>query len=1170
MRKILVLIALASVMFTATAQEVQPPEDPNLREVDRSPGDMSNQSLALTFEDVLIRFDEDRDGSHDIEEFRSAINAWRDDDISIREADAVGESRKRNLDYRKYIYEYTEYSNERFTREFQQLLINFDRDEDDEIGETDLQYAHRQWVSGEIDGRKLDIVFAAWQRGFNYGQYIQPSGFQSQEIDDIEQFSVNNQGLLERFDADDDGKIGDSDISGAVEEWRNDNLRTEELRTLVDAWGITDSSYDYRDYASINAEVGERVSVSVGQTVEFGDQNQIEINDIRREPGSENIFFEFTPGIGAGVSSEDLTIVIPEDKSSNFAREIGFNSGKFDVTVADVDIEQQNATLELTRYYSQSSNFECESYDLQENQYAFCNNTGEEAEREVDLGTTTQNFDFVRNYPRLVTGQDFRSSLFSAGELSLDVRHDQPIEYRGAEIEIIEWRGLDSEHDGRNMQTIIEVDPATEQPEASLNFDKSVYTTEEPVEVSMTFGEPGTYRAEFVGAGISKELSFDGESEEASITLDPEFSGDLSGRIIAPGNRWNPFNNDKVVAEKGITVQEPENPYEALEANHIKDNIGGKVTGIEEKTEVRFGNSNQYSLFIENIDYSSEYPEITGYIGSVDESNRFSFDQVYDGGLLSKELNYGSNKYLLYLCASSTGENGLDVGLQKNEDRAAPSCDPKFEGSKSSYNYREYSLGEVTSLSEGSALEWGNNNQLLLESTSTSGTHDSIYGYANQINSLQSLSTVAGFKQDRYFYDGKYWIQLCGVGSNSATLLISDEETSASQCPEEEQSPRDDSYENIKYTPGERQTIADNTLLEFGSNKLYVDEVSESEGALNLNAETGTGDLMGYSEIIIDVGGSTEAEFSQDSYEIGVCSVDSGISDIVIERADDVETPWPESYCEDEADREFEEGDSVTYYMEFDVSDIDEDGRIKMADGFSTADADEDIVGRSGVLEVGETYNAEYRQDGEVLYSREVVARPPGELNYNEDVNQPILEIEFDPEDDVPEEGQTGDSGFEIVTESPFGVDEQIEIQASANQRLAESGYSIVVEGPESFESDMSGQSSSFEFTPERPGEYVVSMNPTGGILSSLYSSLTGSDSIQSETIVVESDRPVWRDFCARQDYSTDTSGLLSCIQSEIIPAYFEDSVGDNPRIADSMCQGLIGLRYSEEDRRCQ
>lgn len=64
---------------------------------------------------------------------------------------------------------------------------------------------------------------------------------------------------------------------------------------------------------------------------------------------------------------------------------------------------------------------------------------------------------------------------------------------------------------------------------------------------------------------------------------------------------------------------------------------------------------------------------------------------------------------------------------------------------------------------------------------------------------------------------------------------------------------------------------------------------------------------------------------------------------------------------------------------------------------------------------------------------------------------------------------------------------------------------------------------------------------------------------------VIERPKPEWVNYCEDKNFATSIEGKANCIEQEIIPNYFNETVGEQPEVAESVCEKLVSQAYNRE-----
>ena len=824
----------------------------------------------------------------------------------------------------------------------------------------------------------------------------------------------------------------------------------------------------------IEADIGEVIEVSVGDTVVFGpeNQNELSIEFIRERENRDFQDMGIMPGIGSGTVTDDpLRIIFPDGRDHGGMTDVQFETGNFDVEVEDHSVSEQTATIKLVPRYSQSSDFNCENYNLVENQYAFCSNSDEDSERgavqEVDLGHTTETFNYVRNAE--VTGERYATTgvnhLFynPDSERTLQFWQQEDSTYKGAGIEIVEWRGLSEEFDGRNMQAIVEVKPAAE-PDASLDFGKNNYETGEEINLNFEAFEPGKYELKVSGAGQDTTESYGESTTEDTLSFEASEEGDINAELIAPGSWWNPLNSDQTVATASSQVKKPYS-----EVNH---EFGEKFTISEGETTQIEGKDFYMRTLVGNSE--NGYPSILWR--SSDEAN--------------------SNSALTFLTKVES------MGVQYNDDSFNP------------------------------------------------------YGVVCSIN----------------------------PDSDSAEIVIKEERFNPWEgCDRHPDELRDQNkYEMKDYELGERISIKPGEGLEFGESTLYLKEITASDGLIMIDGNSEwvrkepITDFTIVNDVSDDVNYTTTATFYEGEMSIGACKVDTNGAEIVMERTSETSSEWPEAWCEerdeeDEAIASIEQGSVETQGSETTFSMTVESSE---ADGTFSAYWETRNGERLALIENVEITPGETKTFKETVENEDINTTSSETIaaNFGGKTIKDIGTLQLEESNNNTDSESNGGISLDIQKER-FDLNEKIVIKATVTETVARNAYKIEVSGPETHSETFETTEAETSFTPKTAGEYTAEITPNEGLLSQIGGILTGSNTealAETTFTVTNPDIPRWEQYCSNQDYKTDSiTEKISCIEQEIIPSYFEDSSGENPEIAQSLCNNLLGYNYNGEENRC-
>lgn len=618
----------------------------------------------------------------------------------------------------------------------------------------------------DFDQRDAEAVAEFSNRELDYYDILPTSSF-DEASSNIESFSRSNEELLRRYD-DGDGRIGDGDIFGAVQDWQEDMLEDNELRKMMAARTATElGDYNYLEYISEEpreASIGESVEVSEGDEIIFGSENSnsIEVNNIREyEPGSNSKFFEFFTGQGS-----EERIVYDEEGSSGSMYEVGFETGDFSVHVEEISAGSDEAVIRIERDLSESSSFDCENYELSENQYAFCKDDGESAVKEVDLGHTVVELEYMYNNRAYGSGEGVAATFDGEDGITLTVTN-RGQEYRQAELDIVEWRGLRQEHSGADQQAIIEVDPVR-NPEASIDVNRHNLGSGDSFKAVFEAYSEGKYRLEVEGAGISREIDFDESQNSDEISFNPENSGEVNLRLVAPGSWWNPLDSDRVIDEEEVTV-------EGERESSREYSFGEKFT-ISEGENVNIEGRNFYVIALGSdvlLWKEERSSDSSAGINLLDDPT--NMDYRYSDRFEA----YG------YLCDLSSDEASVVIDSEeKNPWEVCERSPSELRGDQEEYDVKDYDLGEKTTVSEGEALSFGES-RVYIDDIGRSGGIWKVNGYKEWIGETTDYSAGSiGLSSTDWFYEGDIASTTCGVEDGEATIVMKYVDDVGSDWPE--------------------------------------------------------------------------------------------------------------------------------------------------------------------------------------------------------------------------------------------------------------------------------------------------------------------------------------------------------------------------------------------------
>jgi hypothetical protein len=596
-----------------------------------------------------------------------------------------------------------------------------------------------------------------------------------------EELRSNFGDTLTEYDENGDGEISIVEADAAADS----EVSQRKAQALLEA-SVRDLTFD----ASLGGEtkkieVDTWVDTSVGDTLVFGSdgQNELEIEFMRENEEKTSRKMGVMPGIGPGTTSSDpLAIIFPEDRADGALFGVEFNSGTFDLKVEEFSASERSARVKVLPVYPESSDYDCENYDLGENQYAFCSNTNQDlergAEQEIDLGHTTETLKFLSNIDvegdrYTTTGVKHRFVNPNTGR-TLEFWQQKDNSYKGAGIEIIEWRGLSDEHSGDNMQAVVQVDPA-KGPEASLSFEKTNYEPDEEITLNYESFEPGRYDLKVSGLSQDVTKSYEMSDREDTLSFEASQEGRIQAELTAPGTWWNPLESDQTVAEASAQVKTP-----LADINHEfgeKFSIGeGQSTKIEGR-----------NFYLDTLVRNSEDSYQGVLWRSSEDSDTYSSLTLLRRVNLMKTYGDGFSPYGV-VCSVDPETDSAEIVIEENRFNPWKACDrrPDELRSDNDYEIKDYTLGEKVTLEPGEGLEFGESTVYLdkLEEDSF-GVYAS--GYKEWIQPEGDMywrPPAEGASTTDYFYEGRIATVNCQVNSDEIEIVMERNSETGSNWPE--------------------------------------------------------------------------------------------------------------------------------------------------------------------------------------------------------------------------------------------------------------------------------------------------------------------------------------------------------------------------------------------------
>lgn len=472
----------------------------------------------------------------------------------------------------------------------------------------------------------------------------------------------------------------------------------------------------------------------------------------------------------------------------------------------------------------ESSGFDCES-DWSDNQYAFCTNQEDDAEKELDLGHTTETLNFVRN--NIIEGEEYaKTGLYTlfvnpdSGQ-TLQFWNNYDSTYKGAEIEIIEWRGL-TDDGSEEQQVVIEVDE-TAEPDASIDIGKDRYSIDEQISLEFEAFEPGEYELEVEGAGITQSQSFGEEDTEKAEQFEASGEGTVRAKLIAPGTWWNPLDSDEEVSTDEAMIEEDDGNYEFGERITVEE---GETIEIEEKpfyVRTMIGNDEEG---YEGLLWRPEEDSSTNSQLIYMEPERMGFR--YDSDDFDP---YG------YVCEIDSERNQAEIKVLEQEENPWEVCNRNpselRENEEDEFEMLDYELGEKITLKEKEGVQFGESTAYLEEIRELDDDLVRTESFKEWNNlpvgnlHIPSLETSSSLE---WFYEGKMAVGTCELNEDEINIVIIDEET---DVPEESEWPEDWCEEDTDSDPSsvtiqcQEDQISPEEEVECGVSDFNIEEEIE-------------------------------------------------------------------------------------------------------------------------------------------------------------------------------------------------------------------------------------------------------------------------------------------------------------------------------------------------------
>ncbi|MFB6199935.1 MAG: hypothetical protein ABEJ83_03585 [Candidatus Nanohaloarchaea archaeon] len=184
--------------------------------------------------------------------------------------------------------------------------------------------------------------------------------------------------------------------------------------------------------------------------------------------------------------------------------------------------------------------------------------------------------------------------------------------------------------------------------------------------------------------------------------------------------------------------------------------------------------------------------------------------------------------------------------------------------------------------------------------------------------------------------------------------------------------------------------------------------------------------------------------------------------------------------------------------------------------------------------------------------------------------------------------GSTEETSLTIENRNVQAGNETV-IQVHATQDLANQGHILKIEGPETLTESFNQRQTSYTFTPQKQTSYTFTPQKTGeytvrvlpqvfGQNIPLIGELLQGGAITKKTITVTETSPSqirWIQYCQNKINEQvipplqNWGNIEKCLKNHIVPNYFQNSVGENVEVAQSLCQDILNMQYNRETKKC-
>ena len=216
--------------------------------------------------------------------------------------------------------------------------------------------------------------------------------------------------------------------------------------------------------------------------------------------------------------------------------------------------------------------------------------------------------------------------------------------------------------------------------------------------------------------------------------------------------------------------------YSQRDVERITDFLGGNIDGVEEKTEIRFGDELQNSLFVKDID--GDYIREGSVTLSAGSKNAEEFEVNWENLIEGVKAEFSSGSYSLHLCHKTFNDEQASIAIAKEDSGGYTTCfNDEKAGDESSFEAIDYSLGQPVEVSAGDKLVFGEagHNSLYVTNFKHWDNMDrsQLEAYANKLVDAKKILPVEGTATNDYFYDGNFNIYFCSQSDSADKGIVS-------------------------------------------------------------------------------------------------------------------------------------------------------------------------------------------------------------------------------------------------------------------------------------------------------------------------------------------------------------------------------------------------------------